>query len=138
MESVYVDDGQHIVSVIKKGMRYDGKKCRIVQEEPDQEDSRTEKERTRQEVVKLMNDVNMDLRFTSEIETDFPNLRIPTLDLEIWMDEVDRVRYGFFEKTVGSKYCIMKRTAISDQLKKSVLTAEVRHRLQNIDEETER
>ena len=87
--------------------------------------------------MKLFNCINTDLQFTSEVEEEFPNRRLPTLDLELWQDEVGRIRYSYFEKKMSNKYCIMKKTALPSELKKSVLVAEATRRLFNMEEMTE-
>ena len=49
--------------------------------------NRSKKELTCTEVSKLMNDINEDLKFTTETEEEFENRRLPTLSFEIWCDE---------------------------------------------------
>ena len=59
--------------------------------------NRSKKELTCTEVSKLMNDINEDLKFTTETEEEFKNRRLPTLSFEIWCDE-DGIRHSYFEK----------------------------------------
>ena len=59
-------------------------------------DNLTDEKRTRQEVIKLVNDVNKDLTFTSDVTPDFPDGKIPTLDIKVWLGDDQRVRYQFF------------------------------------------
>ena len=59
--------------------------------------NRSKKELTRTEVTKLMNDINPDLRFTTETEDEFDNGRLPTLSFEIWCGK-DGIRHSYFEK----------------------------------------
>ena len=46
----------------------------------------------------MFNSISKNLKFTSEVETEFENDRLPTLDLEIWKDEIGRIRYSYFVK----------------------------------------
>ena len=101
------------------------------------EEEESPEERTRREVIRMFSDINEDLRFTLELQGDFIEEKIPTLDCKIWMDELYRVRYGFYEKEMAYKLCIKKQTALPEQLKKSVLTAEIARRLQSIDRYSE-
>ena len=135
IESVYVDDGRHLLSVLEEGMRYDPDTKTISQ--TGEKDGLNEEDRTRKEVMELINDVNHDLTFTSEVCSDFNDQKIPTLDIKVWLGPEGKVRYSFFEKSMGSQYCLMNKTALPDQLKRSVLTAEIRRRLLNMDAESD-
>ena len=87
--------------------------------------------------MKMFNDISGDLTFTSELSSDFPDKMLPTLDINIWIDEHQRVRYIHYQKPMGGRLCLQKQSALGEQLKKSVLVAEVSRRLQNCDQYTE-
>ena len=134
-----MDDGRYLVSALGPGYRYckSTKTIRLILPATQQEYEDDDKDRTLREMLNMFNDVSDDLSFTCEHETDFSDQKLPTLDVKIWLDEIQRVRYTFYEKPMGSKLCIQKDTALPEQLKKSVLVAEVRMRLQNIDQYSE-
>ena len=57
------------------------------------------------------------------------------LDLEIWTQEVDRVKtimHSFYKKPVASRYTVLKRSALSYKIKKNTLLQEALRRLGNI------
>ena len=65
--------------------------------------------RTANQVLSLMNSLEVDLQFTMELETDFPDGAIPPLDTTLWLQEVDSdtttsysLRYNFNPKQLLS------------------------------------
>ena len=89
---VYVDDGRQVTSKLRKGMRYCREKREYVwSREAEEEDLEREKKGEDKGsfmarlCLPLMNDINPDLTFTAEVEKDFPNGKLPTLDTELWM-----------------------------------------------------
>ena len=58
--------------------------------------------------------------------------RMPVLDLKVWIDksqEIPRISYSFYKKKVASKFTILKRLAVSENVKKSTLLQEGIRRL---------
>ena len=61
-----------------------------------------------------------------EILGQFDNNRLPTLDFNMWVEQGEikdwekreLILYSFYEKKVGSPYCVMESTAISENGKK--------------------
>ena len=68
------------------------------------------------------------LGFTTEIGEDFPDQKLPTLDVNIWIRE-GLIEYEFYEKPMGANIVLNSRTALSDQTKFSSLSQEVVRRL---------
>ena len=75
--------------------------------------------------------VNKSLKFTTEAPEEFPRNRLPTLDFVLWL--VGGILYhSYFEKGMKSQFTIMRRSAMSEQQKMSILSNELVRRLSNI------
>ena len=62
----------------------------------------TRKQRTIEQVRKIMNCINEDLKFTTEVEEDFSTMRLPTLSFEIWSTENGLI-HSYYEKPIAVK-----------------------------------
>ena len=137
----YIDDIRYLTSTISLGWRWSEKSKQLEYKEEwraEEEERRYSfDKKTSMEVGKIMNSVNKDLEFTTEIVEDFSNARLPTLDLEIWLERGEKpgLRYSFYEKPMGTKYCVMEGSAMSDNMKRATLSQEVVRRMVNTDEE---
>ena len=82
-----------------------------------------------------MNSIYSNLQFTVETEEDFENLRLPTLDCELFMDKTtNKIDYSFFEKQMKTPFCVMKNSAMSEKSKVSILSQDLIRRMQNTSE----
>ena len=85
-----------------------------------------------------MESINPDLKFTIELEADFQDKKLPTLDTNIWFSRPESgapiVQYEFFEKSMNSKFCILEKSAMAYESKLSILSNEVVRRLLNTSE----
>ena len=85
-----------------------------------------------------MESINPDLKFTIELEKDFQDKKLPTLDTNIWFSRPEAgapgVQYEFFEKSMNSKFCILEKSAMAYENKLSILSNEVVRRLLNTSE----
>ena len=57
-----------------------------MKEDVEEDKGKSMRDRTKQEIVRMMNSINEDLKFTTEVEEDFGNGRLPTLDMEICVE----------------------------------------------------
>jgi len=72
------------------------------------------------------------LVFVGEEGGMFHNLRLPTLDTEIWLDEVrGKVMYSFYEKPTCPKRVVQKDTALSEPSIRATLMRETIRLLKN-------
>ena len=82
--------------------------------------------------------INPNLKFTIELESDFIDKKLPTLDTNIWFSRPEAgapiVQYEFFEKSMNSKFCILEKSAMAYESKLSILSNEVVRRLLNTSE----
>ena len=82
-----------------------------------------------------MNSIYSNLNFTVEVEEDFENHRLPSLDCELFMDKNNyKINYSFYEKSMKTPFCIMRNSAMSEKSKVSILSQDLIWRMQNIDE----
>ena len=57
---------------------------------------------------------------------------MPTLDFELWLEKDGEINHSYFQKPMKTPYVVMKRSAISQHQKMSILSNEVVRRLSNI------
>ena len=142
MEGSYVDDIRYVVSRLTPGMRWGSEERKFLfKDEWEKEDLVSEEsdtKRTAGELCKAMNSVYNNIKFTVETEEDF-NGRLPTLDMELWMEEVKgqnrkKINYSFFEKKLNTPYCVMRSSAMSASSKISTLSQDLIRRMMNCSE----
>ena len=80
----------------------------------------------------ILNNINQDLQFTAETPAEFGNKRLPTLDFSIWLEKNGEINHSYFQKEMKTPYVIMKRSAMSQHSKVSILSNEIVRRLSNI------
>ena len=139
LSKIYVDDNRCITQKIKSGLRFDEeeKKFKFKEEWRKEDDLVDIVERTKRELLKAMNAINSDLKFTMEHENDFTNQRLPTLSFEIW-STLNGVRHSYFEKSMRSQILTQKRSSQSETSKFAILTNELRRRFAMMDEGIEK
>ena len=81
-----------------------------------------------------MNSVNNDLSFTMELCKDFPEGKLPTLAFSIWADK-EGLKTTYFEKSMRNQVLLLERTSMSRQSLNSILSNELRRRLEVLDDQ---
>ena len=79
--------------------------------------SREEKEEhTKNEILNMMNGIFSFLKFTAESGSDFPeeDFYLPSLDTKLKLMEDNKINYRFYEKKMGSQYCVQKTAAMAE------------------------
>ena len=113
---------------LKLGSRFDplSKKMHHCEqkEREDIEAGVSRKQRTVEEIRKIMNAINSDLEFTTEVEEDFSNGRLPTLSFEVWSTQ-NGLQHSSYEKPMGCQTLTMQRSSQGDQNKYSILVNEL-------------
>ena len=145
LASGYIDDMRYLTSSIREGVRWCDKEQKMVEKEEwrieDTAPGENKEQRTSREILKVMNSIYKNVQFTRETCQDFKNGRLPTLDFTLWIEQGEgegaRMLYSFYEKELGSKYCIMEQGAMSEQMKRSTLSQEVIRRMVNTSEMVE-
>ena len=131
----YVDDGRQGSTILRLGMRFDENKMEFVMDTELYKIDLERKEPPNMRMARIcqpaMNAVNKNLKFTTEAPEEFPRNRLPTLDFVLWL--VKGILYhSYFEKEMKSQFTIMRRSAMSEQQKMSILSNELVRRLSNI------
>ena len=129
LASFYVDDIRLLVSTIRRDQQWNEDTGCLETHQQKDEDITVIKH-TAQELKKMMDRINPDLRFELELEEDFEDLKLPTLDTSIWIgrskDLKLQIKYIFFEKPINSIYVIHEKSAMDNRVYK----ATTQHRLQ--------
>ena len=82
----------------------------------------------------MMNSICSWLEFTMETEEMFDGV-LPTLDLELWVSESNRILYSFFEKSMVSQMVLHKRSAMPEGIRRATLNQEMVRRMLNTSED---
>ena len=129
----YVDDVRQFLLGIKKGWRwFDGKFCYDSNWEADDIASGVpDDKRTTNLLLQAMNSVMPFLTFTGECPSDFPDLRLPTLDCNLW-ESNGKILFSFFQKPMRADKSIDAKTALPASTIKSSLRQEIVRRLTNM------
>ena len=84
---------------------------------------------------KMMDQINPDLQFDLELEEDFEDMKLPTLDTAIWMSRTEdltvKINYIFYEKPMNSVYVILENSAMDYRSKFMILSQDLIRRLLN-------
>ena len=80
-----------------------------------------------------MNSISKDLEFTMELCEDFEDQKLPTLSFSLYLGE-DGIEHTYFEKTMKNQTLLMERSSLGRQQKMSIMTNELRRRLETLDD----
>ena len=140
LAGLYVDDGRNLIEILKLGVRFcEMQNAFIYNKEWEELDSKLEisgKDRTKREVLNAMNSISPDIQFTIEDSEDFSDKRLPTLSFSIWEEEWG-ISHSYYEKEMRSQVLLMERSAMSAQSKYSIMTNELRRRLEVLHDKIE-
>ena len=149
LSAAYVDDVRTVTPVIEKGRRWQFKEKKFLfkdeWKEQDEELDESDQQRTSKEVENAMNSIFKHIQFEMEIPAQFENNKLPTLDFNMWLEKGERkdadpekkrelILYSFYEKKVGSPFCVMESTAMSENGKNSCLSQDLVRRMMNTSE----
>jgi hypothetical protein len=94
--------------------------------------SRREDERTAEFLSEVANSIHQSIGVKSDFPSKNFDRKMPLLDLKIWVDKEDIIKFSFFSKEMSSKYFIPMSSAHSQSMKKSMLSNEGLRRLLNM------
>ena len=141
LASSYVDDVRLILTLLKRNTKWSEEEKRFLTLEADEVitelDNISDTRHTANEIQKAMESINPDLKFVMELEEDFPNNKLPTLDTNLWMSQDNKapqIEYEFYEKPMNSQFCILEKSAMDYQTKFSILSQDLVRRLLNTKE----
>ena len=75
--------------------------------------------------------VNDWLKLTVDYQENNKTNKVPMLDVEVWVEDNNNLKYQFYEKEVSSKRVIGAKSAMAQSSKISTLSQEVVRRMQN-------
>ena len=132
----YIDDIRNLLRAIRRGVKWNGKQLMYDEQQKFEDDSRdvTPTQKTSEILSSIMNHVHKNLHFTMETAEDFPSGRLPTLDMEIWVEK-RRIMYKFWEKPMATKSVIHRESVLSENSKISSLSQEIMRRMKNTSED---
>ena len=78
-----------------------------------------------------MNCINDDSAFTTEFPEDLPMARLPTLEFMVWL-VYGLINHSYNDKVMKTPFLTMKRSAMEDHQRSSILANELVRRLSNI------
>ena len=135
LSGLYVDDGRSYQRKLKWGERYCGQQKKFTfdvdKEMEDASENVDRNELTRREVLLAMNDVNKDLEFTKELCSDFIDKKLPTLSFSLNITD-EGIQHTYFEKNMKNQTLVVERSALGRQQLMSIMTNELRRRLEVI------
>ena len=133
----YVDDGRQATSLMKRGMRYvDEAKQFVYNAEWEAEDdleNLPDLTRMSRECNLAMNNINPDLKFTVETELDYVEMRLPSLDFYMWVED-GLIHHSYYEKPMRTQLVLMKKSSMGIQQKMDILSNELIRRLSVVGE----
>ncbi len=121
----YVDDEYIICEIIPENEENQGQK---------------EDERTMKKLQKIWNEIHPSIQITVDYPSKNPNGRIPVLDTEHWLEEVEetngekkvQVLHSHYTKPMANPHVIHKNSAISEKSKQNILIADLVRIMRNI------
>ena len=138
----YVDDIRKACSLLKMGTRFEPEMKIFTWNREWEEEDRLLKEQGETKDARMarvcqpaMDSIIPDLKFTTEIEEDFQDKKLPTLDFKAWLLANGHILHTYFEKTMKNKVLLMKRSAMATKQKFTILSNELTRRLSNCDRE---
>ena len=78
-----------------------------------------------------MEAINPDLKFTVEIQEEYEDNKMPTLDFKSWLLRNGHLLHTYYEKPMKNQLLLMKRSAMATRQKYTILANELTRRLSN-------
>ena len=83
-------------------------------------------------LTKIANSIDPEIQMEPDSPSKYSNGRMPVLDLSVWMEN-GILRHSFYKKPMASPYVILKRSAMSMNIKRETLLQEGLRRVRNMD-----
>lgn len=132
LEDRYMDDIRIVLMAINHGWRwkYGGLHYCETWKQEDILACKTSEDVTSDAIIDSMNDTLTFLKFTKEMPSDFPDQKLPTLDLKTWLLD-GKLVYEFYEKPMCNNVVVHAKSALGETVKSATLTEHVMRRLKN-------
>ena len=133
----YVDDETIVTREVNRGWRYN--KSNGVMEFDWElwklDEHKDGEARTAETLAAIANSIHPEIQVTTDFPGKNSNGRMAVLDLEIWTEEIDgvpQIVHSFYKKPVASRYTIMKRSAVSEKIKRDTIFQETIRRVLHV------
>ena len=132
----FIDEVNIVCKAVKPGTDYDYVAGLLVfDEEKEKNDLEKPIDMVTMEVVrKIADDVDEMLKFTTDVPSNYDDMKMPVLDMKVGLNDQYEVEYVFYEKPMKSKMVIGKASALPNNVKMKTLTQEVFRRMHNTKE----
>ena len=77
-------------------------------------------------------DIDPDLKFTTKVESDFPDGWLPTLDFMTNLNPDGTINHTYFPKSMKTPFVVMERSAMSIKQKLNILANDIIRRMSNV------
>ena len=134
----YVDEKGNVMQLIDpgvilvKGEDNAGPGLEVMPELIQQDLLKSDDERTAEFLTEVANSIHPSITVKSDFPSKNPDMKMPLLDLKVWVDAEERVKFTFYSKEMASKYFIPYKSAHSQSMKKRMLANEGLRRLLNM------
>ena len=127
MDTRYVDDIDVALPPVAPGARYVEGEIKIIEGKIEEDQITEEDERT----MKLLQTIGNSIHSSIQLEIDYPSRyedkKMPTLDLKLWVAEVDgttKIFHEHYTKPMATKAVLDSRSAMAWSAKRTILTQE--------------
>ena len=129
----FKDDIEIVVQSLEHGSRLEGGQIVVDENKKQEDENKSDSILTMEIVQKIANSINPMIKLTIETPCNFQNKKLPVLDVEVRINELenDRIDFEFFEKPTKNPRVILADSALSFSKKRTILTQECLRRLRN-------
>ena len=128
----YVDDTLKVCPPINKGWIFCTKtKKMIFDKKVFQNDCDEPAVRTAKTINLIANSIEKDIQLTFDLPDFHEDRKMSVLDLKVWCSKYV-ILYTFYKKEIASKFTILKRSALSETIKRNTCFMEAIRRILNI------
>ena len=127
----YVDDSNQVAVVPPPGTEYDKERGRTVMNPNRQDVDKPKDERLANVLLEIANSIMPCIQMEADWPSRNSDMKMPILDMKVWMTEEECIMYQHYEKEVSSKTVLHSQSAHPSSCKRSVHTQEVLRRLMN-------
>ena len=108
----FVDDGRIGLRPVRAGWRWVGGGMKYNTDWVDEDKNMGPQKRTTKVIHEALNSISDYLRFTTEDHLDFGEMKLPTLDCQLWVNDY-KIIYEFYEKPQVANRTLQSDTALS-------------------------
>ena len=124
----YIDDLRILLAPINPGWTWTNRRWVY---NKDMNDDRSADQRTKEEILKTLNEVITTLKFTVETQEEYESGYMPTLDTQTRVGKNRKISFKYYSKPMASNLVIQLGTALSQQTIFSSLRQDLCRRLGN-------